>query len=110
MRGAKLETFRHRLVSGLMYVTSSSQSCPPQRCQPPPQEVSQIYPDLPWVNHINKILNNPEITVDSNEIVNVAVPKYVREVKDLIPTITARIQANYMIWSKCQVCHGLLGI
>ena len=45
------------------------------------QEVSQIYPDLPWVNHINKILNNPEITVDSNEIVNVAVPKYVREVK-----------------------------
>jgi len=73
------------------------------------EEGSKIYPDLPWVNHINKILNNPEITVDKTEIVNVAVPKYVREFKDMIKTIPDRIQANYMIWRNVKFAMGYLG-
>lgn len=72
------------------------------------QEASQIYPDVPWVNHINKILNNPEIVVDATEVVNVVVPKYVREFKEFIPTIPARVQANYMIWRNVKFAMSYL--
>ena len=61
-------------------------------------EVQQNYPEIPWLEHVNAILNNPDVTVEENEIVNVAVPKYVKEFLQLIPTVPDRVQANYILW------------
>ena len=59
--------------------------------------VSDLY-NLSWVDYANSIIRAPSLTIDGNEIVNVAVPKYVRQVGEYLADVPARVQANYLIW------------
>ena len=63
------------------------------------KEASSLYPELPWVEYINVILSpDRTVTVDENEVVNVAVPKYIEEFGKLITKVPARTIANLIMW------------
>merc|ERR1711936_1194452 len=63
------------------------------------KEASALYPKLPWVEYINVVLSpDRTVTVDENEVVNVAVPKYIEEFGKLIATVPARTIANLIMW------------
>merc|ERR1711971_680364 len=63
------------------------------------KEASALYPELPWVEYINVILSpDRTVTVEENEVVNVAVPKYIEEFGKLIATVPARTIANLIMW------------
>merc|ERR1712032_30506 len=63
------------------------------------KEASALYPELPWVQYINVILSpDRTVTVDEDEVVNVAVPKYIEEFGKLITTVPARTIANLIMW------------
>ena len=67
------------------------------------KEASALYPKLPWVEYINAVLSlDRMVSVDENEVVNVAVPKYVEEFGKLIATVPARTIANLIMWSIVQ--------
>eukprot|EP00092_Neocalanus_flemingeri_P016471 GFUD01017824.1.p1 GENE.GFUD01017824.1~~GFUD01017824.1.p1 ORF type:complete len:761 (-),score=194.29 GFUD01017824.1:231-2513(-) len=61
-------------------------------------EVQELYPEIPLLQYINDILGSADVTVDENEVVNVAVPKYITDFRQYIATTSARAQANYIIW------------
>ena len=63
------------------------------------KEASALYPKLPWVEYINVVLSpDRTVSVDENEVVNVAVPKYIEEFGKLIATVPARTIANLIMW------------
>ena len=63
------------------------------------KEASALYPKLPWVEYINAVLSlDRMVSVDENEVVNVAVPKYIEEFGKLIATVPARTIANLIMW------------
>merc|ERR1711936_1269542 len=63
------------------------------------KEASALYPKLPWVEYINVVLSPDRmVSVDENEVVNVAVPKYIEEFGKLIATVPARTIANLIMW------------
>ena len=63
------------------------------------REVAALYPDMDWVEYINAILSpDRSVTIDENEIVNVAVPKYIKEFKEMISGVPARTIANLIMW------------
>merc|ERR1711936_81333 len=63
------------------------------------KEASALYPKLPWVAYINAVLSlDRTVSVDENEVVNVAVPKYVEEFGKLIATVPARTIAHLIMW------------
>jgi len=74
------------------------------------KEASEFYPSLPWVEYINVILD-PErkVNVDENEIVNVAVPQYLKDFKDFIDDIEPRTIANYIVWRSIKYSVSYLG-
>merc|ERR1719427_1183174 len=71
-------------------------------------QVGQMYPEIPWGEHVNIVLDNPDVTVDENEIVNVAVPKFVKEFRKFIPKVPARVQANYILWRHAKFAMSYL--
>ena len=70
-------------------------------------EVQELYPEFPMVPYINELLDYEPSNIDSAEIVNVAVPAFIRQVRDLLATVPARVQANYIMWRnvKSQVSY-----
>ena len=67
------------------------------------KEASALYPKLPWVEYINIVLSpDRTVSVDENEVVNVAVPKYIEEFGKLIATVPARTIANLIMWRNVQ--------
>ena len=67
------------------------------------KEASALYPKLPWVEYINAVLSlDRMVSVDENEVVNVAVPKYIEEFGKLIATVPARTIANLIMWRNVQ--------
>eukprot|EP00092_Neocalanus_flemingeri_P028315 GFUD01030752.1.p1 GENE.GFUD01030752.1~~GFUD01030752.1.p1 ORF type:complete len:774 (+),score=182.51 GFUD01030752.1:202-2523(+) len=62
------------------------------------KEAQELYPEIPLLQYINDILGSADVTVDENEVVNVAVPKYITDFRQYIATTSARAQANYIIW------------
>ena len=67
------------------------------------KEASALYPKLPWVAYINTVLSlDRTVSVDENEVVNVAVPEYIEEFGKLIATVPARTIANLIMWSIVQ--------
>ena len=63
------------------------------------KEASALYPELPWVDYINVVLSpDRTVSVDEDEVVNVAVPKYIQEFGKLITTVPARTIANLIMW------------
>ena len=45
------------------------------------------------LNHL--LQENP---LHSDEVINVAVPEYVKKLAEYMPTVPARVQANYIVW------------
>jgi membrane metallo-endopeptidase-like protein 1 len=73
------------------------------------KEASALYPDLPWVEYMNAIMSvDRSIVVDENEVVNVAVPKYLTDFNALIPTIPARTIANLIMFRNIKASMGYL--
>ena len=70
-------------------------------------EVQKIYPEFPMVSYINDLIGYEPSNIDSTEIVNVAVPAFISQVRDLLATVPARVQANYIMWRnvKSQVSY-----
>ena len=70
-------------------------------------EVQKMYPEFPMVSYINDLIDYEPSKIDSNEIVNVDVPAFISQVRDLLATVPARVQANYIMWRnvKSQVSY-----
>jgi len=72
------------------------------------KEVQELYPEVPLLKYINDILGSGEVTIDEDEVVNVAVPKYLTDFRDFIPTVSPRAQANYIIWRNVKFAMSYL--
>merc|ERR550517_983299 len=70
-------------------------------------EVQKLYPEFPMESYINTMIDYEPSTIDSSEIVNVAVPAFISQVRELLATVPARVQANYLMWRnvKSQVSY-----
>ena len=70
-------------------------------------EVQKMYPEVPLVSSINAVIDYEPANIDSTEIVNVAVPAFIGQVRELLATVPARVQANYIMWRnvKSQVSY-----
>ena len=66
------------------------------------KEVQELYPEFPMVSSINAVLDYEPSNVGPNEIVNVAVPAYISQVRELLASVPARVQANYIMWRYVQ--------
>jgi len=62
-------------------------------------EVKQFY-DLDWVAISNSMLSNPtgDNALTADEIVNVATPRFLKDVAKLIKKTDPKVLANFMIW------------
>merc|ERR1719481_248399 len=72
------------------------------------KEVQAMYPEIPLVKYVNHILGSADVTVDENEIVNVAVPKYITDFRELMKSATPRAQANYIVWRNVKFAMAYL--
>ena len=73
------------------------------------KEVQQLYPEIPLIAYTNDILGGgEELKVDENEVVNVAVPKFITDFRDMIGSVPARTQANYIVWRNIKSMMGFL--
>ena len=68
--------------------------------------MAELYPDLDWVRHVNELLNGD--VVDGDEVVNVAVPKYLTQFRELVAATPARVQANYIVFRNIKTNFGYL--
>ncbi|KAJ3654446.1 hypothetical protein Zmor_013635 [Zophobas morio] len=59
------------------------------------RELQKNYPSLPWLKLINNYLS-PIDMLTSDDIVNVAIPKYMDSLETFLPKIKKRTLANYM--------------
>ena len=71
-------------------------------------EVQNLYPEIPMNNFISGVLGSNDDILEENEVVNVAVPKYITDFRNLITTVPARVQANYMVWRSIMNKMGYL--
>ena len=62
------------------------------------EEGNKLYPGFNWTQHINNMHNSLEVPMTSNEVINVAVPKYIIKLAEYLPTVPARVQSNYQVW------------
>jgi len=70
--------------------------------------VQEFY-DLDWVQISNDQLENPEIGgLVGSEIVNVATPKFLKDVKQLIDKTDPKVVRNYMMWRFVSGSFGFL--
>ena len=66
------------------------------------QDISTLYP-LPWLEILNRF-----VPLDENELVNVAVPEYLKSLDALIASTPKRTVANLMMWSLVQFSSDFL--
>ncbi|KAF5303211.1 hypothetical protein FQA39_LY10124 [Lamprigera yunnana] len=60
------------------------------------RELQEKFSDLPWLEYINNVL--PQAEISSNESLILVSPKYTSELLKLINQTTKRVQANFAIW------------
>ena len=60
-------------------------------------EANKLYPSINLTSYLNNFLNHSDITINSSEVINIAVPNYVRQLSALMQSVPARIQANYLM-------------
>merc|ERR1712106_277567 len=73
------------------------------------KEGQELYPEIPLLQYINDILDvTADLTVDENEVVNVAVPKYITDFREYIESASPRAQANYIIWRNVKFAMSYL--
>jgi len=59
---------------------------------------TKLYPDYDWLDHLNNILDSKDVSLDKEEIINLAVPEYFKALGTLLPNTEKRAVANYMVW------------
>jgi membrane metallo-endopeptidase-like protein 1 len=64
----------------------------------PLSQLKTFWPGIDWVEHINQVLDHPNITVTGSEMVNLATPSYMRQAGEYLPAVSSRVLANYMLW------------
>ena len=105
--GAENNTAQHQLKASMLFEIKLAELSLPneqrrnrtaQNNQMPMAEASKLYPGYDWVDYINNILDSKNITVDENEVINVATPTVVRKIGQYIPTVDNQVVANYMMW------------
>jgi len=72
------------------------------------KKVQELYPEIPLLQYIKDILGSEDVTVDEDEVVNVAVPKYLTDFREFISTVSPRAQANYIIWRNVKFAMSYL--
>ena len=58
-------------------------------------EVEKIFPEVSLAEYITAITG---VHLGQQELLNVAVPGYLPAVRDLLASVPARVQANYLVW------------
>eukprot|EP00092_Neocalanus_flemingeri_P076808 GFUD01095301.1.p1 GENE.GFUD01095301.1~~GFUD01095301.1.p1 ORF type:complete len:774 (+),score=162.06 GFUD01095301.1:198-2519(+) len=71
-------------------------------------EVQELYPEIPLLQYINDILGSADVTVEKDEVVNVAVPKYITDFRKYISEASPRAQANYIVWRNVKFAMSYL--
>ena len=61
-------------------------------------EVQKMYPEVPFVSYINNKTGYDPANVTEDEVVNVAVPVFITQVRNHLATVPARVLANYILW------------
>jgi len=59
-------------------------------------ELKTIY-DIPWEQYVGNFLNNDHIS--KNQEISVESPEYIKQFKELIEKVPARVQANCLFWN-----------
>ena len=72
------------------------------------KEVQKLYPNLPLLDYINGLMLNQPVNITEDEMIIVADPKYVLQVRELLAKVPARVQANYIVWRIVQGSMWLL--
>ena len=72
------------------------------------KEVQKLYPNLPLLDYINGLMLDQPVNITEEELIIVADPKYVLQVRELLAKVPARVQANYMVWRIVQGSMWLL--
>ncbi|KAF5298318.1 hypothetical protein FQA39_LY11802 [Lamprigera yunnana] len=60
-------------------------------------ELQERFPFMDWIEYINNIIAVPGIRISANDTVDVGVPKFVENLKDLLEATPKRTLANYAI-------------
>ena len=61
-------------------------------------QLSDLDPNTPWLEYINRIHGESLVQVDDNETVIVDVPSYIKNLSNLLVTTSPHVQANYLMW------------
>jgi len=69
--------------------------------------LADLDPSTPWLDYINRLLDGVAV-IDSNEVIIVDVPSYIKNFSELIAKTPKRIQANYMMWRAAAASMGYL--
>lgn len=56
-----------------------------------------MYPSIPWMDYINKLLPK-DTQISQTEIVINSVPSYITELEKLLASTPKRTLANYVMW------------
>ena len=64
----------------------------------PISELSELDPNTPWLEYINKVLTPEVAQVTGEEIIIVDVPEFIIKMSALLERTPARVQANYLMW------------
>ena len=62
------------------------------------RQLSQLDPNTPWLEYINRMLSEDIVQVEDTETIIVRVPSYIEKLNDLLAVTPAHVQANYLMW------------
>ncbi|XP_058117957.1 neprilysin-2-like [Anopheles ziemanni] len=62
------------------------------------KEFQQRYPHTEWIEYINALLKGTGTVIDENEVINLAVPKFMEKLGPLLQNTPKRVMANYVMW------------
>ena len=61
------------------------------------RQLSQLDPNTPWLEYINRVLSEDIVQVEDTETIIVTVPSYIEKLNDLLAVTPAHVQANYLM-------------
>eukprot|EP00092_Neocalanus_flemingeri_P037441 GFUD01040769.1.p1 GENE.GFUD01040769.1~~GFUD01040769.1.p1 ORF type:complete len:795 (-),score=190.06 GFUD01040769.1:142-2526(-) len=64
----------------------------------PISQLTQLDPNTPWLEYINRVLTKDLLQVEESELIIVDAPSYIKHLSDLLAVTPAHVQANYLMW------------
>ena len=61
-------------------------------------QLSQLDPNTPWLDYINRLLSEHIVQVELSEIIIVDVPSYLTNLSSILAKTPPHVQANYLMW------------